>query len=124
MKNLTQTHISFLSTINRNFEVDKSEKYQYWNLYKIELKNWAYFISKIKEDEIILVFPFITTTERPTDPYLRLSDQFLVTNKSNPELITEYLNSQWINCDFDIVENRDYWLYIKYKIVSLHLIKY
>ena len=72
MKNLTQTHISFLSTINRNFEVDKSEKYQYWNLYKIELKNWAYFISKIKEDEIILVFPFITTTERPTDPYLRL----------------------------------------------------
>jgi hypothetical protein len=101
MKNLTQTHISFLSTINRNFEVDKSGKYHYLNLYKIELKNIAYFINKIKDDEIILIFPFITTTESPTDPYLRLSDQFLVTNKSNPELITELKEVIIIDLDYN-----------------------
>lgn len=40
--NLTQTNISFLSTIERKFEVDKSEKYYYLNLYSGDIN----FITK------------------------------------------------------------------------------
>lgn len=56
------------------------------------------------------------------DPYLRLSDQFLVDNQSNRKLICEYLNSQWQNCGFN--ENINSWLYIKYKRVYINHAKF
>jgi hypothetical protein len=117
--NLTQTHISFLSTINKNFDVDKSEKYYYFNLYSLKIEKISQFIIGIKDNDILLVFPFITTTRRADNAYLRLSDQFLVTNKSNPELIHKFLESQWNNCGFEIVESEQGWLYFKYKKVFI-----
>jgi hypothetical protein len=41
-----------------------------------------------------MVFPFLTVTGNPDHPYLRLSDHFLVTNKSNAELIMKFINQQ------------------------------
>lgn len=124
MKNITKTHISFLSTIDKNLQIDKSKKYYYFNLYSWRLEIITRFISEIKDNDIYLIFPFITTTKRPNDAYLRLSDQFLVTNESNPKLISDYLESQWNYSGFEFSEDTQAWLYFKYKKVFISEIKY
>jgi hypothetical protein len=100
MNNLTTTQISFLTTINSNYKLDKSDKYYYFNLYNWKIEIITKFISQIKDNDTYLIFPFISTTKRPYDAYLRLCDQFLVNNQSNPKLISEFLESQWNNSGF------------------------
>jgi len=124
MNNLTTTHISFLSTIDKNLEIDKSEKYYYFKLYSWQIENISRFLSQIKNNDVYLIFPFITTTMRPDDAYLRLSNQFLVNNKSSPKLICDYLESQWNYSGFETSENSEAWLYFKYKKVYIKDINY
>ena len=52
-----------------------------------------YFIGQIKDEKIFSVFPLVSTTGNPCDPYLRLSNHFLITNRSNPKLILDYIES-------------------------------
>lgn len=94
MKNITQNNITFLSDIDKKFEINKSEKYYYFNVFNYTPDHIYNFISQIRDNEIILIFPFLTTTEDLKDPYLRLSNQFLVNNQSNPALIARFLEDQ------------------------------
>jgi hypothetical protein len=94
INNFTQTKISFLSTIDRNLKINKSRKYHYSHFNSLSLLVITSYIHQIKDDDILLIFPFITTTKRASDPYLRLSEPFLVTNQSNPILILEFLSDQ------------------------------
>jgi hypothetical protein len=52
------------------------------------------FIESIPENQILLIFPFITTSRKPEDSYLRLSNQFLINRNSNPKLIKDFLEEQ------------------------------
>ena len=120
MSNLTNTHISFLSTIDRSAQLDKSEKYYYFNLFNWKIEVITIFLSKIKDNEVYLIFPFITTSKKPNLPYLRLSESFLVNNKSNPDLISNFLTSQWAEAGFEVCEGENVWFYLKYKRVYLN----
>jgi hypothetical protein len=51
-------------------------------------------LSKIQDNNIFLIFPFVTASTNLKDPYLRLSEPFLVTNQSNSYLITNFLIDQ------------------------------
>ena len=118
--NFTTTKIDFLNDIDKSIQIDnKSEKYFYlkitnWDLYIINL-----FIEGIPDNHIFTVFPFITTSGYLKDPYLRLSDHFLVTNQSNAELISEFLNKQWNNTDFNTDKGVTFFklkrIYVSYK---------
>jgi hypothetical protein len=119
MNNITNTYITFLSEIDKNLEIDKSEKYKFLNLYSWRIEIITIFINNIRDNDIFLIFPFITTTKRTDDPYLRLSNQFLVTNKSNPKLISDFLEKQWNKSDFMLSNESQCWLYIKYKKVYI-----
>jgi hypothetical protein len=58
-----------------------------------------------------LILPIVTTTRRPGDAYLRLSDQFLVNKHSNIELICDFLENQWTYSGFDIEDNKSPYLF-------------
>lgn len=117
MKNLTQQTITFLSDIDKKFSIDKSEKYYYLNMYNYDVNHITRFINNIGENDIYLIFPFISTTKDLNDPYLRLSNQFLVNDQSNPILISKYLEYRWVNSDFNNCEGSQAFLYFKFKKV-------
>jgi hypothetical protein len=104
MPNLTIKNITFLSDINKSYYVDKTEKYYYFRLNNLDVDNINNFIINIKDNQSYLIFPFITTTQNPDDPYLRLSNQFLINNQSNANLISKFLENQWAKSDFDLIE--------------------
>ena len=102
--NFTTSKIDFLNNLDKKYKIDQSEKYFYINLYGWNTIIINTFLSRIRSNDVYLIFPFITTTKRFDDPYLRLSSQFLVTNESNPKLISDFLEKQWNNCGFEICE--------------------
>jgi hypothetical protein len=124
MNNITQKYISFFSTIDMNLKIDKSEKYSYFILYNWNTENIVHFLQTIRGDDIFLMFPFITNTKRPSDAYLRLSEQFLISNRSNPKLICDFLDSQWSNSGFELNQDSQAFLYIKYKKVYFEEINF
>ena len=114
--NFTSYKIDFLNHIDKNLSIDKSEKFFYFKVYNWKISHITLFLNNIKDNEIYTVFPFISTSGLMKDPYLRLSDHFLVTNKSNPELISNFLDDQWNNSDFN-TENGI--LYFKIKRITI-----
>jgi len=117
--NLTRYEISFLSTIDKKFSLNKSSRYKY-----LHLDSWNYFsiaqlLSKIPDGKLLLIFPFVTATRNLKDPYLRLSEPFLVTNQSNCYLIRDFLDEQWNNSNFEVYEDNRHWFNIKYKPVTI-----
>lgn len=98
--NFTTNQIDFLHNIDRSLSIDKCEKFYYLKIHNWEISHITLFLNNIRNNEIYTVFPFISTSGIKDEPYLRLSDHFLVTNKSNPELISNFLNEQWHKTDF------------------------
>lgn len=101
-------------------DIDKSEKFYYFNLYNWKIEIITKILSQIKDNDILLISPFISTTRKPQDAYLRLSENFLITKESSPSLISNLFCTQWDNSGFEVVEGETAWLYIKYKKVYLN----
>jgi len=121
-KQLTTNEISFLVNIDRRINIDKNDKYYYYQISGINLASITNFILNIRNHDIVLVHPFISIKCRHNDPYLTLSRQFLLSNNSNSNLISEYLSYQLEEAGNDFKfdhDELDYKLIIKYKRVYL-----
>jgi hypothetical protein len=79
------------------------------------------FILKLEDDSIYTILPFISINCKLNDPYVNLSRQFLVTKKSNYNLIHNFLVTQLetFKSDFNIDDLDNYYLIFKYKKVEL-----
>lgn len=122
-KYISTERVTFLVDISKNIEVNKIGKSYYQKMFKINLDRIKIFINNIEDNKIYLINPFISVKCSIDTPYLNLSRQFLLTNKSHPELIFNFLNEQidiWLN-DFDIEEinGGHYFLVFKFKYVEL-----
>jgi hypothetical protein len=119
INNLTQNYISYLYLLDRKYSVDRSNKFHYLKLHSWDIYYITLFLSKLRDKDILLIFPYLTSSQNKDDAFLRLSDQFLVTNNSNPKLISEFLQSQYEKSGFFIDDDKEIWLMIKLKIVFI-----
>jgi hypothetical protein len=117
--NFKTTKIDFLHNIDKSISINSTEKFYYIKIYEWNIENIEQFLNCIKHDETLILFPFVSITCLLKDPYLRLSEYFLVTNKSNPELISKFLDEQWYNSDFSIEGDKRGILYFKIKKVTI-----
>jgi hypothetical protein len=89
-------------------------------MFKIDLDLLTNFITNLNENEIYLINPVIFIHCKHNDPYVTLSRQFLITNKSNPTFIEKYLLNQLFKFRDDFQFDDDYYFLIfKYKSVIL-----
>jgi len=97
--NLTTNQITFLRNIPSLIKVDKTSgwKHHYFD----HIAEISTFIKLIGDDKVYLLIPFINTFESPSKPRLRLSDPFLVINKSNSVLIINFIIDQWESSGFN-----------------------
>jgi hypothetical protein len=119
INNFTTTKIDFLNNIDKSISIDKSARFHYLKIYTWEASNIAYFLKHIKYNDVYTVFPFISTSGLIKDPYLRLSDPFLVNTKSNPTLIFNFIDEQWKSSGFSMKETPPISLYFEFKRVYL-----
>lgn len=122
--NFTTIKIDFLHEIDHSLSIDKSARNKYIKLDSWGLSTIGQFIDYIDDNDIFLIFPFLTATQRPADPYLRLSPPFLVTRKSSVKLISNFLSNQFLNSGFNLSDDYQHHFYIKTKKVYISNTKY
>lgn len=119
-KHLTIDNITFLNNINQNINVDKSEKNYFFKIFGLNFDQISNFIYNIRDEEVVLIEPFISIKCNTNTPYLTLSEPFLVTNNSTPDIIQDYLYDKIEEAggDFEFDhEKLDYFLFFKHKRV-------
>lgn len=119
--NITTKTITFLENVPKGHTVIKTAKSQFYKMYLISTEQIIDFLMSLPDDRLCLINPFISTNDLSSDPYLVLSKHFLVTSKSNPYLISHYLNNQLLKAEkeFDIKLENNYYLIFKNKLVSI-----
>jgi hypothetical protein len=121
-RQLSVNTISFLIDIGKGINIDKSNKYRYFQIKGLNLEQITNFIFNIKDQDVFLIDPFISKNCRHSDPYLSLSRQFLITKDSNPKLIWDYLFYQLDAAGNSFEFNHEelnYYLIFKYKPVLM-----
>lgn len=122
-ENLSTKQIDFISGIPKEIDINKKGQTYYFRMFGLEINKISNFIYNIKDDDTILIIPFITISNTIKDPYISLSGQFLLCNNSDPILIYKFLSEQ-LNTAYEHYkidhENLQYNLYFKHKKVTLH----
>jgi hypothetical protein len=96
MKNYISVHdISFLVNFDRTIDINKSGKSDFYKMFRINQEHIKDFILNLFDNKIYMINPFISINCRINDPYINLSRQFLITNKSNHKIVHDYLFNQF-----------------------------
>jgi hypothetical protein len=88
-----------------------------WYFYGLSIDEISSFIRIIGDDKIYLLIPFFATSKSFSNAKLRLSEPFLVNNKSNPVLITRFILEQWESSGFNIYKGSLIYFSFKFKRV-------
>lgn len=100
----------------------RDDIHEYYTMYRIDLDLIKIFIYNLDEEKVYRLESFISINKKDCEPYLNLSPAILVTNKSSPKLVYNYLFEQfeksWI--DFELDMELYYFLIFKYKAIDLN----
>jgi hypothetical protein len=120
-KYISTNEISFLNNL---IQIDKSGKIYYFKMFRIEFNEINNFINNLNDNEIYLVSPIISINCRSIDPYITLSDKFLVSNNSNPILINDYLIDQLeiARNNFNFYDSY-YFLIFEYNSITFNIVE-
>jgi len=122
INNISTKQIDFLSNIPKEILIDKKGRALYYKMDGLEINRVSNFIYNINEGEVLLIIPFITHSNHIKDPYICLSSQFLLVNKSDPILLYRFLSEQLNIAYEDYKINHEklvFNMYFKYKKVGL-----
>jgi len=92
---MTRTDISFIRNLPSTIRVDSNSNWCYKFFHQFDIYEISTFIKLIKDEKIYMIIPQFGGSESLSEPKLYLSEPFLIDNKSNPMLITEFLYEQW-----------------------------
>jgi hypothetical protein len=98
-----------------NISVDKTSgwRHHYFDV----LSEIPSFIKLIGDGKIYLIIPFMATSKSLSKPRLRLSQPFLVNNKSNSILIAKLVLNQWESSGFNVNEASSVYIGFEFKEV-------
>jgi len=113
--NLSTKQITFLREMPANISVDKTSGWLHH--YFDVLSEIPSFIKLIGDGKIYLIIPFMATSKSLSNPRLRLSQPFLVNNKSTSILIAKFVLNQWQSSGFNVNEASSVYLGFEYKEV-------
>lgn len=116
--NLSTNQISFLKDVDSNINVDMTSgwRHHYFDGAFTEIVD---FISKIGDNKIYLIIPLFASSKSLSVATLNLSEPILINNKSNPELIINFIIEQWESSGFNLKHDTQISYSFKFKRVWL-----
>lgn len=107
-KLISTKEISFLKDLDRRITINKngrfiydSNSYNFEDFLELNPNNTSRFLKQLNDNKIYTLIPFISINNKVDEPYIILSQQILVTNRSNGLLISNYINIK-IEQSFDL----------------------
>jgi hypothetical protein len=99
---LTIYNISFLKDIDSSIKVDMRTGWRHHYFDGLSIDELSYFLKSIGDHKIYLLIPLFAGSKSFSNATLNLSEPFLVNNKSNSVLITNFIMDQWDSSGFNI----------------------
>ena len=123
---ITTKDISFLWNLDKRIRVNAEGIYNFDTFVELHFYDIRRFVHKLEDDKIYVVIPILSKNNTPTEPFIVLSQQFLVTNNSNSSLIAKYLTDKIDKCCdlYDIDFDNSFKITLKYKEVKLDYNEY
>jgi len=116
--NLTRNQITFLRDIPADINVDKTSGWRHY-YFDGSLSELSSFIKLINDDKIYLLIPFFSNSKSLSNARLRISEPFLVNNKSNSALIIKFILDQWNSSGFELKQDTQIQFSFEFKRVWL-----
>jgi hypothetical protein len=102
--NLTTTKITFLRNVPSSIKVDMTSGWRH-HYFDGSINELSSFIKLIGDDKIYLLIPFFSNSKSLSNARLRISEPFLVNNKSNSALIIRFILDQWNSSGFELKQD-------------------
>jgi hypothetical protein len=114
---LSINQITFLIHVPSDIKVDMTSGWRHHYFKDFSKGEISSFIESIKDEKIYLLIPLLAASQSFRIATLNLSEPFLVNNKSNPDLITEFIWNQWNSSGFSMKEGTPNAFSFKFKRV-------
>lgn len=119
---ISTKQITFLKELDNRITINKFGKFYFHKFLEITSSNiWRFFLYRLDENKVYTLIPFISANNKPDEPYIILSQQILITTKSDPILISKYINNKISDAvDLYNIQNlNDLNIIFKYKQVEI-----
>lgn len=118
---ITIENISFLYKLDKRIDLNKSGKFNYHTFSELHISEIFKFLTQLEDDKIYAIIPLLSKNATPNEPYIVLSQTFLITNKSNFILITKFISKK-LNKALDLYDidwDNRYKFTFKYKEIKI-----
>jgi hypothetical protein len=119
---ISTKNISLLKDLDQKINIIKHGKFKYYKMVDdLILEDIKNFINNLDDDKLYTLIPFISINDRYDEPFMVLSQQILITRKSNPILLINYIDNKTqdafslFNAKFDT----NYHTIFKYKSIEI-----
>ena len=119
---ISTKNISLLKDLDQKINIIKHGKFKYYKMVNdLILEDIKNFINNLDDDKLYTLIPFISINDRYDEPFMVLSQQILITRKSNPILLINYIDNKTqdafslFNAKFDT----NYHTIFKYKSIEI-----
>src|SRR6267142_2261216 len=120
--------ITFLKDLDSRINIIKKGKFKYYKIISSEIEGIRNFIINLEPEKIYTLIPIISINDRKDQPFMVLSEQILVTSKTNALLLSNYINEKIITSEdlFNMNDLNRFYTIFKYKsfLISLDNLKH
>jgi hypothetical protein len=75
--------ISYLYNLDKRIRINAEGIYNFETFRELHIYDFIRFLHKLENDKIYVVIPMLSKNNTPSQPFIVLSQQFLITRKSN-----------------------------------------
>lgn len=91
---ISTKEITFLKDLDNRITINKNGKFCYYKFLELNSNSIWNFLLDLDLNTVYSVIPFITANNKPDEPYIILSQSILISGKSDPILISKYINDK------------------------------
>ena len=95
---ISTKEITYLKDLDKRIKINKFGKFNYWRIYEDRNSKVWQFLSELEDNKVYTLILMFSKNNRPDEPYITLSQQILITSKSNSLLMTYFINNKLIFC--------------------------
>lgn len=91
---ISTKEITYLKDLDKRIKINKYGKFNYWKIYESRNSKILQFFSQLEDNKVYIIIPMFSKNDRPDEPFITLSQQFLVTSNSNSLLTSDFVNNK------------------------------
>lgn len=118
---ISTKEITYLKELDNRIIINKTGKFNFFKVVELTINNITKFLNELEDNKVYSLFPLVSANNNPDEPYILLSQSFLVTNKSDPLLIARFVHDKCMLTGklFNIPEFDEFSIIFKYKPVEI-----